>query len=219
MVRSELREMLPTWAVVVLLPVPIATFWQDGSGRGFAYTYLFLGCAILTAERFGRTPAAGQTNLPAGEGPRLWRVKVMALGLAMAGAVCVFTAFVWAMIGQVDATVPVLATVAAVPALCCVPFLAIASARPYAAVLLTVFAIGSIKLAGCVVVRLVYGPDALAGGHMNLPLEQPNFLVWFCLAGIAALSAVFYPLGRQAFLTHALLAGQRWPSRSARPQG
>jgi hypothetical protein len=57
-VCSELREMLPTWAVVVLLPAPVATFWHEGSGRDFAYAYLFLGCAILlrngSAARLGR---------------------------------------------------------------------------------------------------------------------------------------------------------------------
>ena len=86
MVRSELREMLPTWAVVVLLPVPVATFWQDGSGRAFAYAYLFLGCAILAAERF--RPQASASARP-------WRARMGAVVLATGGAVAVFTAFVW----------------------------------------------------------------------------------------------------------------------------
>src|SRR5262245_49802402 len=199
-VSGELRDMLPTWAVAVLLPLPVATFWQDGSGRDFAYAYLFLGCAILTAERFGR-PARVDATERAGDAPRLWRVKVGALAWGMAGAVAVFTAFGWAMSGQTDAVVPVLAVLAVVPALGCVPFLAIVTGRPYAAVLFTVFLLGAVKLAGCVVVRIVYGPNALAEGHMTLPWEQPNLLVWLCLAGAMALSAVLYPLGRPAFLT------------------
>jgi hypothetical protein len=196
-VRSELREMLPTWAVVVLLPAPVATFWHEGSGRDFAYAYLFLGCAILAAERFGR---AAYQGIPGGA--PLWRAKMTALGLAVAGAVGVFTAFAWAMIGRPDGLVPLFAALAVVPALCCVPFLAAVTGRPYAAVLLAALLLGAVKLAGCVVVVLVYGWNAQAAGHTTLPWERPNLLVWLCLAGAMALSAVLYPLGRRAFLTH-----------------
>jgi hypothetical protein len=78
-VPGELRDMLPAWAVAVLLPLPVATFWHDGSGRAFAYAYLFLGCAILTAERFGRPPPVGAGSPPAGGAPHLWRAKMVAL--------------------------------------------------------------------------------------------------------------------------------------------
>jgi hypothetical protein len=199
-VPGELRDMLPAWAVAVLLPLPVATFWHDGSGRAFAYADLFLGCAILAAERFGRPPPVGAGSPPAGGAPPLWRTKMVALVWATAGAVSVFTAFGWAMSGRPDAVVPLLAALAVLPALGCVPFLAIVTGKPYAAVLLTTFLLGSVKLAGCVVVRIVYGPNALAEGHMTLPWERPNLLVWLCLAGAMALSAVLYPLGRQAFL-------------------
>src|SRR5262245_46647051 len=139
--------MLPTWAVVVLLPVPLTTFWHEGPGRDFAYVYLFLGCAILAAERFGRTAR------PEGAGDvRLWRAKVTALGLAMAAAAGVFTAFAWAMIGRPDPLVPLLAALAVVPALCCVPLLAVVTGRPYAAVLFAALLLAAVKLAGCAVV-------------------------------------------------------------------
>jgi hypothetical protein len=49
-------------------------------------------------------------------------------------------------------------------------------------------------------VRVVYGPNAQAEGHMALPWERPNLLVSLCLVGAVALSAGLYPLGRQAFL-------------------
>jgi hypothetical protein len=187
--------MLPTWAVVVLLPVPMATFWHEGPGRDFAYAYLFLGCAILAAERFGRTACQGS----AGDVP-LWRAKVTALGVAMAAAAGVFTAFAWAMIGHPDGLVPLFAALAIVPALCCVPFLAVVTGRPYAAVLFAVLLLAAVKLLGCVVAVLVYGWNAQAEGHLTLPWERPNLLVWLCLVGAMALSAVLYPLGRRAFL-------------------
>lgn len=190
---SELRALLPTWAFAVLLPVPAATFWQDGSGRAFAYAYLFLGSAVMAAESFRRVaPEAGR--------PAPWRAKVIALGLAMAAAVAVFTVAAWSIAGEADPVVPVLAALAAVPALGCVPFLTLATGRPYAAVLFAASLLGVVKLAGCVVVRAVYGPTALADGRMSLPWEEPNLLVWLCLAGALACSAVLFPLGRREFL-------------------
>jgi hypothetical protein len=209
-VRGELREMLPAWAVVVLLPVPVATFWHEGSGRDFAYAYLFLGCAILAAERFGRT--ACQSS--AGDVP-LWRAKVTALGLAMAAAAGVFTAFAWAMIGRPDALVPLFAALAVAPALCCVPFLAVVTGRPYAAVLFAALLMAAVKLFGCVVAVLVYGWNAQAEGHLALPWERPNLLVWLCLAGAMVVSAVMYPLGRRAFLSQ----GMSPPTPALHPTG
>src|SRR3954464_11286219 len=103
-----------------------------------------------------------------------------ALALAAAGAAGVLTAFGWAVGGEADAVVPVLAALAVLPALGCVPFLTFVTGKPYAAVLFTLFLLGSVKLAGCVVVRVVYGPDALAQGQMDLPWEHPNLLVWLC---------------------------------------
>src|SRR5262245_837704 len=119
-VSDELRDMLPTWAVAALLPVPVATFWQDGSGRAFAYAYLFLGCAILAAERF--RPQASTSARP-------WRARMAALVLATGGAVAAFTAFVWAMRGEPDASVPLLAALAVVPALGCVPYLTVVTGK------------------------------------------------------------------------------------------
>jgi hypothetical protein len=129
-----------------------------------------------------------------------------ALGLAVAGAVGVFTAFAWAMIGRPDALVPLFAALAVVPTLCCVPFLAVVTGRPYAAVLFAALLLAAVKLAGCVVAVVVYGWNAQAEGHLALPWERPNLLVWLCLAGTMALSAVLYPLGRRAFLTHTMPA-------------
>ena len=192
-VSSELRALLPVWAVAVLLPIPAATFWHDGSGRAFAYAYLFLGCAVMAAESFRRDPASADPVVP-------WRAKVVALGLAMAAAVAVFTATVWSILGDIDPVVPVLAALAVVPALGCVPYLSLATGRPYAAVMFTVFLLAAVKMAGCVVARVVYGPTAHADGELALPWEAPNLLVWFCLAGALTCSAVLFPLGRREFL-------------------
>jgi hypothetical protein len=115
-------------------------------------------------------------------------------------AAAVLTAFAWAMVGDTELVVPVLAVLAVAPALCCVPYLTLSTGHPFAAVVLLTFLLAAIKMAGCVVVRAVYGPTALADGRMSLPWEDPNLLVWLCLGGAAVCSAVLYPLGRREYL-------------------
>ena len=76
------------------------------------------------------------------------------------------------------------------------------------------FLLALLKLAGCVVVRVVYGLTALDDGQMTLPWERPNFLVWWCLAGAVVLSAVHLLLGRRAVLRHDARDGPE-PGRAA----
>lgn len=201
MVSSEIRAILPVWAVALLLPIPMVTFWQEGPGRDFAYAYLFLGCSIMTAERFRRPFDGGLEHQLTSHGTLgLWRARMLALALATASAVCVFTAFAWAITGQVDELVPLFANQAVLPSLGCVPFVALRVGNPYSAVLFTCVLLAAVKLAGCVVVVIVYGWNAQVAGHLSLPWEQPNLLVWLCLGGSLACSAALYPLGRRAFL-------------------
>jgi hypothetical protein len=199
-VSRELRDLLPAWAVLVLLPVPVATFWNVGAGRDFTYSYLFLACALLTAEQFGRPAAVGAGIRPTGRTIRDWRAKMTALVLAVVGAAGVLTTFVWAMTGQIDATIPLFAVLAVLPAVGCVPFVAIKTGQPYLAVLFAIVLLTAIKLAGCLVVVLIYGWNSQAEGRLTLPWERPNLLVWLCLGGASVSSAVLYWLGRRAFL-------------------
>jgi hypothetical protein len=208
-VAGELRALLPVWAFAVLLPLPAATFWQEGSGRAFAYAYLFLGCAVVAAESFRR---AGEGERPAQDEGR-WQAKLTAVALSAGGAAAVFTLFAWTLPGDFDVVVPVLAGLAVVPAVCCVPWLTLATRRPFAGVLFTALMLGAVKLAGCAVVWFVYGQGAQAQGHMDLPWEQPNLLVWLCLAGMAMCSAACYGKGRRAFSQVASLA----PASDTRP--
>lgn len=86
------------------------------------------------------------------------------------------------------------------PALCCIPFFTAVTGKPYAAVFMTVSLLVAIKLLGCVIVRIIYGPNALEAGYMTLPWATPNLLVWCCLVGTFLCSCILYPLGRRIFL-------------------
>ncbi len=198
--KSEWREMLPTWAFAVLLPAPMATFWHEGPGRDFAYAYLFLGCSLLAAERF-RKGAESYAREKAEQGAgEIWRIRMMSLSTAMLAAVGVFSGFAWAIAGEWSFSIPLFALLAVIPALSAIPYFVMSTGKEYGAILLVVFCLALIKLAGCVIVRVVYGPNALPEGRMNLPWEEPNLLVWFCLGGMLGLSAVCGFLGQRLFV-------------------
>ncbi|MDB5312134.1 MAG: hypothetical protein JWO38_6336 [Gemmataceae bacterium] len=169
--REESRALVPALGVTLLLPVPLLNFVADGAGRAFAFAYLFFGCALVAAECF-RPGSSGH-----------WGAKMTALSAAMAIAVTTFCVCYWAVSGDPDAGVVVLAVLAAVPALCVVPYLVLLDGRPYVAVAFAALLLVGVKLTGCVVARLVYGPTALADGQMAMSWREPNLLVWFCLVG------------------------------------
>jgi len=191
---NELRDMIPTWAVTTILPLPIINFWQLGPGQDFAYAYLFLGSAILVAERFSGS------GRPKGGAVDDWRSIVAALLLATATSAMIFTIFVWAIAGYADLSVPIFAVLAVIPAIGCVPFLAITCGRPYYGVLAAILLMTVIKLAGCVVVVLVYGWNAQEHGYTALPWRDPNLLVCLCLSGAMLSSLMLFALGRREFL-------------------
>lgn len=203
-VLSEFRGVLPATAFALLFPVPILNFWQDGAGRAFAFAYLFIGCAFLAADSFGRMlPFDAVEPSGTAERRRLWNVKMTALGLAAGLAVASFSVAFWAISGSVNLGVPLLASLMLLPALCCIPCLTMAVRNPFVAVLFGAASLGLIKVVGCLIVRVVYGPNALAEGYMNISWDNPNLLVRLCFAGGVAYSVSLYFLGFRMFLNRA----------------
>jgi hypothetical protein len=194
-VSSEFRSLLPTLAVTLLFPVPLLNFVHDGTGRAFAFAYLFFGCALLAGECF-RPSREDSTASDAGA---VWRAKMAALGVAMIVAATSFCVGYWAITGQLESSVVSLAFLSVVPALGLVPYLVLRLHHPYVAVLFASLLLGAVKLLGCVVVHLVYGPSALAEGRTAMSWDNPNLLVWFCLVGGMLCSLVFAVMGYRAF--------------------
>lgn len=197
---QQFRDIIPAWAIAMLLPLPALTFWQIGEGRAFALGYLFLGCAILAADSFGQELKAEQpTSLHSST--QLWYSKMMALGAAMLLAATFFSLVCWSMNDPetIFRYVPLLPLVAIIPAFCTIPYLTLVTRKPFAAVVFSCFLLGLIKIIGCIVVRIVYGPHALAQGYMNMSWTHPNLLVWFCLTGVGVYCICFYILGFRKF--------------------
>jgi hypothetical protein len=201
---AEFRSLLPTLAVTLLFPLPLLNFVHDGTGRAFAFAYLFFGCALLAAECFRpiSNHARQEPTSAPGEDHSLWQAKMAGLVVASALAAGSFSVCYWAISGELTLRAVVLAFIVIVPALAIVPCLTLTLRNPYIAVVFAALLLGVVKLAGCVLVRVVYGPTAQAEGYMAMSWDRPNLLVWFCLVGALMCSVVFGIIGFRMFSRH-----------------
>src|SRR5437899_4574331 len=95
MLRTELASLLPAWLICLLLPLPALFFWQADEGRSLALGCFFLGCTSVVAYSFRRElPTQGSApTLDAPADPRpAWRVKMLALAVALLAAFVAFSA-------------------------------------------------------------------------------------------------------------------------------
>jgi hypothetical protein len=187
---SQFRDLLPAWFVCVLAPAPAILVAKSGSA---ALMYYFVACAALVAYAFRHDVAAG---LPDSDNPPLtWRRRMISSALALFAAWCVFAVICQRLQSQHAQVATWLSLLILAPCLGIVPYMARVTRQPFAAVVFSVSLVTLVKLAGCVIVVLVYGWDADEFGHTNMPWTRPNLLVWCFLIGTAILSAACFFLG------------------------
>jgi hypothetical protein len=202
----ELRYLVPAWLGSVLLPWPALLLWRSADGVALALGLFFVGSASLVAYSFRRDMNAtgeGESRHPR----RTWRERMVAVAVALLAAWAVFSSVHLALNDRQDFVSVLLALSVLVPSCCIVPYLTLATRKPVAAVVFTVFLVGCMKLLGCVVVVLVHGWDASERGHTTMPWTHPNLLVWVFWANTGVLSLVFYCLGATRFRRRAAESG------------
>ena len=86
----------------------------------------------------------------------------------------VFSVLGWAAEVKTNIPLPIMAAFGISPALGIVPWLTLRLRQPYAAVVLGALIFELVKLASCVVVRSVYGLNALADGFMAQIGARPS---------------------------------------------
>ena len=74
------------------------------------------------------------------------------------------------------------------PALGLVPWLTTRLQHPYGAILLGGAAVGVIKLAACVVARIVYGPDYIERGYVSADWQTAKLMISLLWAGTLVVS-------------------------------
>jgi hypothetical protein len=186
----QLRDLLPAWFVCVLAPAPAILVAKSGSA---ALMYYFVACAALVTYTFRHDVAAGP---PDSDSPPLtWRRRIISSAVALLAAWLVFATLCRQLPGQHAQVATWLSLLILAPCLGIVPYMVRVTRQPFAAVVFSITLVVLIKLAGCLIVVLVYGWDADEFGHTSMPWTRPNLLVWCFLIGTAVLSTVCFLLG------------------------
>ena len=85
---------------------------------------------------------------------------------------------------------PIMAAFGISPALGLVPWLTLRLRQPYGAIVLGAMIVGVTKIASCVVVRIVYGPNALADGFMAADWRTAKLMISLMWSGTLFVSAL-----------------------------
>ena len=161
---AEIKFLLPWWAVTVVVSGLVMAATPANGVSDYSLMCLGLGCAILAARAFGQERRRGETATESPE--NIWTIRMSAVSITMFAAAAAFSLMSAKARVSHGLPVPMLAVLTSTPALGIVPYLTLRIRKPFAAVVFSAFIAGAIKLASCVVVRIVYGPDALADGYM-----------------------------------------------------
>jgi hypothetical protein len=177
---QELRRIAMVACFGILLPIPMLAHAALSGGSDIATLYLALGAGWIAAEGF-RTPP---------ENARALRARFLALALFLAIDWIVFVAFGAA--AGVESNIPLwlLASLGLTGAFGMVPWFTLKTGQPYCALILAAITAGFIKLGGCVVARMVYGPNALADGYMAADWHTAKVMISTMWAGIIFASAL-----------------------------
>ncbi len=194
--RSELLALLPAWIAGILLPLPALLLWRSDDARRVAIWCFFVGCVALVAFAFR---SRGELELS-------WNERMAAIGTSLFSTWAGFSLLWLAIIGSEDLTPFFLTFQILIPSFCVVPYMMLVTRNPIAAVVFSLFLVGSMKLLGCLVVVLVYGWHADVRGYTTMPWMHPNLLVWLFWLNTGVLSLSLYILGREKYLRNVAVA-------------
>jgi hypothetical protein len=123
-------------------------------------------------------------------------MKMLAVGAALISASLVFSLLWLTLADARDLVTPFIAFQALIPSFCIVPYLTLITRKPAAAVILSAFLVGCMKLTAGIVVNLVHGWDY---DHHELPWTDPNLMLWAFWVATAILSVALFFLGANAY--------------------
>ena len=193
-VRANLRRLLMPWGFALLLPLPVLLTGADSNGAEIGTLYLALGGAWLGTEAF--RPGSQPTTVAA------WRTRIAALMICLVVNAVVFAGL--GLAGEVKSNIPlpILAAFGICPALGLIPWLTLRLRQPYGAMVLGALIVGSIKIAACVVARIVYGPDYIAQGYVSADWRTAKLMISLMWAGTLLVSALALVACHRRFAAH-----------------
>jgi hypothetical protein len=165
-----LRSMMGMWAVAAFLPLPILVATDPANSAVVSCLYLGVINAWLVTE-FHRS-----WGLPASASS--WRARMWAIITAISVNVALFVGFGLAAGVQTHFPFPLMAVLSVLPVVGVMPWmLRRVSQHPYAAIIFSGFLIFACKLAGCIVARVVYGPDYIAQGYVAADWRTAKLMI------------------------------------------
>ena len=181
-VLTDLRRLLMPWGFALLLPVPVLLTGAGTSDADLGTLYLALAAAWLGAEAFrpGSEPETGAA----------WRARISALLICLSINAMAFTVLGLTAGVQSNIPLPLLAGLGVSPALGLVPWLTLRLRQPYGAIVLGALIVGLIKLAACVVARIVYGPDYISQGYVSADWRTAKLMISLMWAGTLLVSTL-----------------------------
>jgi len=189
--RSELRSLLPAWLICTLIPLPAVVFWDYLGGVPVALFCFFICSMSLVASGFRPKVIAQQP-------PCSWHIKMLVVGLALISE-CIVFSLLWLTLADThDLVTPFIAFQALIPSFCIVPYVTLITRKTLAAVILSAFLVGCMKMIAGIVVNLVHGWNY---GHHELPWTDPNLMLSAFWVATAILSVALFFLGANKYRT------------------
>lgn len=157
-IASELRSMQSPWAFAAFMPLPVLVAMDPANSAMISCLYLGIINAWLVTE-FNRSCGLPLTLAA-------WNTRLVAVMTAVFVNTALFIAFGLSVGVATHFPFPLMASLSVIPAIGLIPWLLRRIPQnPYAAIVIGGFLIFTCKLAGCMVARLLYGPDYLNQGY------------------------------------------------------
>ncbi len=182
LVMEQLQDLRFAWLGCILAPLPAIAFWRSQDGHCVALWCFCAACFALVAHSF-RPHSLSRSGLS-------WRQKLLGTGAALLLAWVLFSLLWLAIVDAHDFLGVFIAFQILIPSLCVVPILMLTTGKRFAAVVLSAFLLGSMKMIAGIVVNLHYG---WGDGHHEIPWTQPNLMLstFWTAATILCISCYF----------------------------
>ncbi|MDB5357873.1 MAG: hypothetical protein JWN24_4326 [Phycisphaerales bacterium] len=155
---TALRPLATAWAAAAFLPVPLLLMIDPSENAGISCLYLGLASAWLATEilRSGGIPDSRSA----------WRHKTIAICVALTVNVALFIFLGLSVAVQSNIPFPLMAVLSVIPAIGLISWLTLRIGQPFKAMVLGAVILLAAKLTGCVVARIVYGPNFIEQGYV-----------------------------------------------------
>lgn len=181
-VIEEVRSLLLPWGFSLLFPLPLIMVEPGAVNSDIVTLYVGLSLAWLATEVFRKVEIA--------RSPERWRARIAAFLVLASLNMLVFVAAGLSSPPKSNIPWPLLVCLASAPAIGLVPWLVLKMKQPQGAIVMAALIVGGTKLFGCVIARMVYGPDFLRLGYVAADWQTAKLMISCMWTGTLLVSVV-----------------------------